>query len=108
MSDTKTCPECGKRFEPKFGAVTQLFCSRKCQARYRKKHGSHGYPSITFTCAQCGRTVVTGGWLDKRSRFCSRECEKRYWRHPPHEYESSRQNFHSIEEYESWERRTNA
>ena len=28
--------------------------------------------------------------------------------HPPHEREHSHQNFHSIQEYESWERRTNA
>lgn len=107
MSDVKTCPECGRTFAPTIGATIQVFCSGRCQARYSVKHGPYNRPSITFICAKCGRTVVTEGGRDARTRFCSPECEKKYWRHPPHEHESSRQNFRSIEEYERWERRTN-
>ena len=70
------------------------------------------YPVIEFDCAHCGHHVVTeglhdNGRPDKRTRFCSKECEKKYWRHPPFDHESSRQNFRSIQEYASWERRTN-
>lgn len=70
--------------------------------------GKIQYPSITFNCAKCGRTVVTEeGSGDKRTRFCSESCERAYWRHPPYENEASRTNFHSVEEYASWEGRTN-
>lgn len=102
----RVCPNCGKMFEPVNS--NQLYCCKRCQWTYvnRHKHGV-GYASVTFTCAMCGHTVVTEGGRDKRSRFCSPECEKRYWRHPPYECESNRTNFHTIDEYASWERRTN-
>ena len=66
------------------------------------------YPSIEFECSQCGRKVVTvGGTRDKRTRFCSSQCEKKYWRHPPWENDKSRINFRSVDEYARYERRTN-
>lgn len=102
------CPECGKEFAPL--TVVQKYCSTACGARYRRKHeGEVRYPSITFTCAnyKCGRLVVTDGKKDKRTRFCCAECEKKYWKHPPHEGPALRTNFHSVSEYASWERRTN-
>ena len=34
-------------------------------------------------------------------------CEKKYWRHPHWENPSTRINFHSVEEYASYERITN-
>ena len=93
------CPECGEHFEPL--AVNQVFCSRGCGSRWRRRRGAYNsFPPVEFTCAQCGRTVVTeGGCGDKRTRFCCRECEKKYWRHPPHENEPSRINFSSLEAY---------
>ena len=71
-----------------------------------------GMPEIKFNCAYCGRYVVAGGIHsngrpDMRKRFCCAECEKKYWRHPPHDRESSRQNFSSIRQYASWEKMTN-
>lgn len=98
------CPNCGKEFSER--TVVQKFCSTKCGNQYRQKHKAI-YPSITFNCAHCGHTVVTDGIKDKRTRFCCQECERKYWRHPPYERESNRQNFHSLSEYASWERRTN-
>lgn len=44
---------------------------------------------------------------DRRTRFCSAVCEKKYWRHPSFENTTTRTNFHSLREYQSWERRTN-
>lgn len=101
------CRQCGEEFTP--ATVVQKYCSRLCKERYYRHHDINAeYPSITFTCAQCGRTVVTeGGAKDKRTRFCCASCEKKFWRHPPWEHETSRTNFHSVEEYASWERRTN-
>ncbi len=34
-----------------------------------------------FTCAQCRKTVSVTNKFDKRRKFCSTVCEKRYWRH---------------------------
>ena len=100
------CPNCKEEFTPR--TVVQIYCSRRCGYQYRAKHEVNNWPSISFNCAKCGRLVVTDGKRDMRTRFCSQSCEKNYWRHPPHEHEASRQNFHSLQEYESWERRTNA
>lgn len=100
------CLYCGSSFTP--GTVIQKYCSAACGQKYRRRHNiSEAWPSIEFTCAKCGRTVVTEAGKDRWTRFCSPECEKKYWRHPPHERESSRQNFRNIREYISYERRTN-
>ena len=71
-----------------------------------------GMPSVEFDCAHCGRHIVTktikkNGRPDMRRRFCCTECEKKYWRHPPEDRQSSRQNFRSIRECEAWEKFTN-
>lgn len=101
------CLECGNFFTPL--SVNQIYCSKKCGKAYRKKNrGKIQYPSVTFRCSQCGKTVVTEeGSHDKRTRFCSASCEKKFWRHPHWENPSTRINFHSIKEYETYERRTN-
>lgn len=91
-------------------SVTQKYCCARCGNQYRRKNkGKLTYPSITFNCSQCGRTVVTEeGSGDRRTRFCSSVCEKKFWRHPIWENPSTRINFRSIEEYARYERRTNA
>lgn len=70
------CPECGTEFTPL--SVTQKYCSRKCGHRYREKNkGKIQYPSITFQCSWCGRTITTEeGSRDMRSKFCNVNCEK--------------------------------
>lgn len=99
------CPNCGKGFNPK--SVNQRYCSAKCGNQYRRKYGVERV-SITFRCAQCGHRVVTDpNRRDRRTRFCCAECEKKYWRHPPHEQKGYNQNYRSLSEMESWERRTN-
>ena len=83
VEEDAVCLCCGKEYEKK--TVTQKYCSVKCQQKYLHKNKAPRV-SITFTCAyrHCGRTVVTEtDRLDRRTRFCSRECEKKYWRHPP-------------------------
>ncbi|MBS4750062.1 hypothetical protein GMA11_04440 [Granulicatella sp. zg-ZJ] len=38
--------------------------------------------SRTFICARCGDKVTTReGVVDKRVKFCSALCRRRYWRH---------------------------
>ena len=43
------------------------------------------WPPTEFDCKQCGKRVTTRGGLDekldKRTVFCSRECEVKYWKH---------------------------
>lgn len=34
----------------------------------------------TFRCRQCGHTVVSDSPHDKRTVYCSEQCEKQYWR----------------------------
>lgn len=101
------CKYCQKEFIAV--AVNQKYCSKHCGYKYRTTHGiENEYPSITFACSKCGKIVVTDGTPhDKRTRFCSPECEKKYWRHPPFDHDSCNINFHSVQEYISWERRTN-
>ena len=102
------CLNCGEYFSEL--TVTQRYCCTKCGAQYRRKH-TVAWPSISFDCAKCGRHVVTDGRRDMRTRFCSAACEKRYWRHPPYEHETSLINYHSAGEYlarERWENRKEA
>lgn len=44
---------------------------------------------------------------DMRTRFCSAECERKFWKHPHWENPSERINFRSLEEYIGYERRAN-
>lgn len=103
------CPNCNEEFSPR--AVNQIYCSTRCGDQYRRKHGAHKRISITFNCSNCGRTVVTepeNG--DKRTRFCSESCEKKYWKHPPCDYPSTFKNFRSVDEmlgYEKWANEAN-
>ena len=100
------CAQCGQMFVAK--NAVQRYCSPQCRADFRKQQDvRRNYPPTTFVCGnpKCRKTVETAtDRLDKRTRFCSRECEKAYWRHPPKK--SHIRNWHSIEEYESYERRT--
>lgn len=99
------CPECGNSFLAL--SINHKYCCKSCGDRYRRKHKIIS-PSLTFDSAKCGKTVVTEeGTRDMRTRFCSETCEKKYWRHPPFENITSRINFHSFQEYKSWENRTN-
>lgn len=101
------CLNCGSEFSKR--AANQLYCCRKCGDEYRKEHNINIlYPSLSFNCSECGHMVVTEyGYKDKRTRFCSRECERKFWKHPHWENPSTRINFNSIDEYEKYEKRTN-
>lgn len=47
------------------------------------------WPSITFTCKNCGKIVTTKpGSKDKRTMFCSKKCSDSYWKH--HSYREKR------------------
>lgn len=83
------CLECNAEFTPL--SVNQLYCSVRCGDAYRRKHPAEThFPSVSFNCSFCGKAVVTDGKKDKRTRFCSRTCEKKYWRHPPTEHSALR------------------
>ena len=77
----------------------------------------HMRNGMQIECAnvRCRKTFTIGdrndGRIDKRERFCCAACEKQYWRdvtrHPKPERVTHLQQFHSAEEYASYERRTN-
>lgn len=84
------CAVCGKEFEPK--RVSQRYCSYTCR-RYANHHGGKehpiggdtfpGQPIIRkFHCVKCGKLVYITDQNDCRTKFCSQQCEKRYWKHP--------------------------
>lgn len=41
---------------------------------------SYNYAPRSFVCAQCGELITINNATDKRTRFCSALCERRYWR----------------------------
>lgn len=95
------CAYCGKEFVGHSTGVLVNFCCEAHQRTYRKKFPNkyadmkaRAYPVLYFTCAKCGKEVQTMGINDKRSRFCSKICEKRYWKHPPQDDEAHCQNLY--------------
>lgn len=80
------CPVCGNSFEP--SVPYQKYCSKKCSNTAVDLHNFNGVDYIErepfeFDCAHCGKHVKTAPLNDRRFRFCSKQCERRYWRHPP-------------------------
>lgn len=84
---TKVCDVCGASYE----AVrkSQRYCSQKCR-RYGNRHDEFVRSDIwlsgekeirRFNCVKCGKVVRVTSPDDRRTKFCSRRCEKRYWRH---------------------------
>lgn len=76
----KICPNCKKTFST--DKENQIYCCRKCGIQYRKEGKHATYKVKTFKCKRCGRLVITKGGKDKRTCFCSKECEKGFWKHP--------------------------
>lgn len=102
------CYNCGKPIKANHYATHQKFCCVECRNQYHKENKDTSYfTPFFFECSQCGKRVEITDEKDRRTRFCCASCEKKYWRHPPYEQETSRTNFHSVQEYLSWERRTN-
>ena len=102
------CEYCGADFAPL--SVNQRYCSDKCGVAYRKRNpdaARQHFPIVTFNCSQCGHAVVTDGIRDRRTRFCSASCEKKFWRHPHWENPATRTNFKNLAAYAAYERRTN-
>lgn len=65
------------------------------------------YEKMTMLSRKCP-------WCDKEfvpvynaHIFCSRECEHKYWKHPPYETEPRNQMFKSLGSAESHEKWTN-
>ena len=81
-----TCPVCGVPFRRR--TSTQVFCSPACRRAARRvptrwRHDEvfpHARPAHEFTCAYCGALVRCEPG-DPRVRFCSRDCERAFWRH---------------------------
>lgn len=106
---SKKCYNCGQPIHADPFSTHQKFCCVECRNQYRREHKTDTYfRPFYFECSECGQLVEVLNDKDKRTRFCCRECEKKYWKHPPYEQETSRTNFHSIQEYLAYEKRTNA
>lgn len=74
------CPVCNKIFEPT--VPNQKYCSTKCQQWANNNHLIPPRVPYEFDCRCCGKHVVTAPFGDRRTVFCSKQCEKRWWKHP--------------------------
>lgn len=81
------CKWCKKIFIP--SRQKQMFCSHRCSHYFHNRIGNHtgiepkpdSYVK-KFVCAQCGKVVyIQDEKQDKRTRFCSSQCIRRYYRH---------------------------
>ena len=101
------CPMCGVEFIAP--TPNRVFCTLKCGHTYYKRYGKHGFPVKRFICdlPGCGKEIVTNGDDDQRYRFCCIEHAQKFWRDLPRNSPYKNQRWRSIEEYASWERRTN-
>lgn len=112
MDKTK-CPVCGAEFTPY--NKSHIYCSRNCgyKARYHglsDKYRAAAFEPREFECSCCGHTVEVTDPKDKRERFCCAACERKYWRDITRHPNASNQrisNYHSAQEYFSYERRSN-
>ena len=80
ISINKTCPVCGKSFEPYHG--NQIYCSRAClhstRLAYQRAYQNNYYhdhkslcESVSKICPFCGKSFVTNLSFKK---FCSESC----------------------------------
>lgn len=76
----RICLNCGTVFEE--NSVTQKYCCSKCRLEYLKNHDIKSmYTVREFECSRCGKHVVTSTErTDKRTKFCSSECERAFWK----------------------------
>lgn len=83
----KPCAVCGTLFTVR--RVTQKYCSPACRRRANRTDGivardaweSEGKEIRHFACIRCGTVVRVTSTDDHRTKFCSRRCEKLYWKH---------------------------
>lgn len=103
----RRCAVCGKPMNDDY--TFQVYCSYECRnvgCHYKLK-ASQYRQQIRFECANCGKTIVTENGNDKRSRFCCKQCEKSYWKHPPQDNPHSAQRFSNFQRYANYEKWTN-
>ena len=87
----KICPVCHKVFE--VTGNNHVYCSVRCRKQHYSKVYYEAKPKEAaekaggeeirrFRCCKCHKLVIVTDKKDKRRKFCSPVCEKRYWRHP--------------------------
>lgn len=84
----KKCVVCGDSFTAH--SKIARYCTRSCYRKWYRKNGvirrvkkadENAEVIRTFICKKCGEIVMVTDTKDKRRTFCSKLCERRYWRH---------------------------
>lgn len=82
----KICIVCGKKYEAR--RVMQKYCSVACRRYANRRDGivareweEGGEELRRFQCVRCGEVVRVTSPRDCRTKFCSRHCERLYWKH---------------------------
>lgn len=89
MNDSKKlgtihiCPYCKKSFRKEHSG--QKYCCRNCCKKYHKKVNKI-YPVTDtvlrkFFCKMCGTLVIVCNKKDRRTKFCSTTCVRKWFRH---------------------------
>ena len=85
--EQRICKGCGQTFTP--DSARQIYCSPICRQRHWNKYGKDeesraktGPVIREFYCKKCGALVQVRSESDKRTAFCSRRCNKLYFKHP--------------------------
>ena len=60
------------------------YCSKACRIKVDVEHAPFGggIPIREFYCKDCNARVLIGDTQDRRTVFCSRSCERKYWKKP--------------------------
>lgn len=88
----RQCPQCGTYFIAH--QSNQKYCCFACK-RYHERHAEPEHPEDealtdapvlrTFRCKNCGKWISVTRETDKREVFCSRKCEKNFYKRRPSE-----------------------
>ena len=84
------CKNCGDEFTPR--SPWQVFCTRSCMREFYHRRGNHHEDMVDdaqpilrkFDCRTCGKHIGIIDQKDKRTVFCSQQCEKKWWRDITH------------------------
>lgn len=74
----RKCPVCGKEFVA--NTLNRVYCSSRClytvNLKQKRDEYAEEYEPVTFTCAECGKSVTTRCG-DKHRVYCSNSCMNR-------------------------------
>lgn len=72
-----------KWLQEEFKKRYNVTLSKKELYTRRRYYRSRKREEKEIICRQCGTVFVVRAYQDRRTTYCSKRCEKRYWKKPP-------------------------